>query len=169
MSSFAPLARALAGRGVRYLLIGVSGVNLHAHAAGVVFTTQDRDLLLPLDADNLLLAWEACEACELVVGKGPLDRPRDLELAQRVVERRASATARDGAGLQVDLTLEMAGFSFEDVWRERVLFLLDEVEVPVARLKQLVLSKAALGRAKDRLFLATHEEALRQLLGTEED
>jgi hypothetical protein len=34
---------------------------------------------------------------------------------------------------------------------------------PRARLRHIVESKAAAGRDKDRLFLATHEEALRQL------
>ena len=39
------------------------------------------------------------------------------------------------------------------------------VQIPVARLRDIVASKAAAGRPKDRLFLATHEEALRQLMG----
>jgi len=47
MTSFAPLGRALAERDVQYVLIGVSGANLHAHSAGVVLTTQDRDVFLP--------------------------------------------------------------------------------------------------------------------------
>ena len=46
MSSFAPLAGALADAGVRYVMIGVSGANFHAHRAGIVFTTLDRDLFL---------------------------------------------------------------------------------------------------------------------------
>lgn len=166
MSGFAPLARALAERDVRYLLIGVSGVNLHAHASGVVFHTQDRDVFLPPEADNLARAWQACEACdlELLAAGGPLETPRDLELAERVVARKASTRATNGEDLQVDLSLEMAGFAFDDVWRERVTFELLGVEVPVARLLHIVSSKAALGRSKDRLFLATHAEALRELL-----
>jgi hypothetical protein len=36
--------------------------------------------------------------------------------------------------------------------------------VPVARLLHIVTSKHAAGRDKDRLFLATHREALEQLL-----
>lgn len=167
MTSFAPLARALLDLRVRYLLIGVSGANLHAHSAGVVFTTQDRDVFLPPDAPNLLLAWQACEACglELSASGEPLDRPRDLTLAERVVQRSALTTARDGEELQVDLTLVMAGFSFDETWRERVTFKLAGVEVPVARLRHIVVSKGAAGRDKDRLFLATHAEALKQLLG----
>ena len=169
MSSFAPLARALLDLRVRYLLIGVSGANLHAHSAGVVFTTQDRDLFLPLDARNLLLAWQACESCglELSSAKEPLERPRDVALAERVVQHSACTNATDGGELQVDLTLVMAGFRFDEVWRERVTYQLADVGVPVARLSHIVASKAAVGRARDRLFLATHADALRELLGAE--
>ena len=45
---------------------------------------------------------------------------------------------------------------------------LDGVEVPVARLSHVVRSKAAVGRPKDLLLLATHEEALRDLLKRED-
>jgi len=167
MTFFAPLARALAERGVRYLLIGVSGVNLHAHGAGVVFTTQERDVFLPPEAPNLLDAWRACEACGLSLWSAgePLDEPRDGFLAERLVERAALTRASDGADLQVDLTFSMTGFTFEDAWRERTTFALAGVSVPVARLTHIVASKAAAGRDKDRLFLATHAEALRELLG----
>lgn len=89
MTSFTALARAFSERGVRYVLTGVSGVNLHAHSAGLVFTTQDRDVMLPPEPENLLLAWQACESCGLELSSSgePLDRPRDRLLAERVVER----------------------------------------------------------------------------------
>lgn len=170
MTSFAPLARALSEGGVRYVLIGVSGANLHAHRAGVVFATQDRDVFLPADPHNLLAAWRACELCNLQLASSgePLDEPRDLRLAERVVEHRALTQAMDDQELQVDLTLVMAGFGFDEVWEERTTFVLAGVEVPVARLKYIVASKAAAGRDKDRLFLATHAEALRELLPPED-
>jgi len=167
MSSFAPLARALGESGVRYVLIGVWGANLHAHRGGVVFTTQDRDLFLPPEPENLLAAWQACEACGLVLSSGgsPLDQPRDSWLARAVVERRALTQASDGDELQVDLALVMTGFEFDSVWARRTTYQVRDVEVPVARLVDIVASKAAAGRDKDRLFLATHAEALRELLG----
>jgi hypothetical protein len=65
--------------------------------------------------------------------------------------------------LLIDLTLLMAGFDFEDVWPRRRVFKVEGVGVPVASLKDIVASKAAAGRPKDRLFLVTHEEALREL------
>ncbi len=76
--------------------------------------------------------------------------------------------ATDRQGLDVDLTLVMEGFAFEEVWAERRVYLLEGVEVPVARLSHVVRSKAAVGRPKDLLFLATHEEALRDLLKRED-
>jgi hypothetical protein len=166
MDRFAALAGALRERDVRFVVIGVWGANYFATLSGTVFTTQDRDLLLPLDPENLLRAWEVCESCGFALWSGPepLDTPHDRLVAEAVVGRRALVRAVLGE-LQVDLSLVMAGFDFETVWNERRVFVDGGVEIPVARLTHIVESKAAAGREKDRLFLATHAEALRQLLG----
>jgi hypothetical protein len=163
---FRPLARELTAHDVRFVLIGVAGANYFAPGAGAIFTTQDRDLFLPPDAENLMRAWEVCEAegLSLWSGNEPLDSPHDRFVADAVVARRALVRATRGE-LQIDLTLVMAGFDFEAVWNERRLFVVDGVDIPVARLAHIVESKAAAGREKDRLFLATHADALRQLLG----
>jgi hypothetical protein len=84
-------------------------------------------------------------------------------LTRANVERRALVRATGPDNLLVDLTLVMAGFDFETVWAERRTFIVDGMDVPVARLLHIVPSKEASGRDKDRLFLATHEEALRQM------
>ena len=60
--------------------------------------------------------------------------------------------------------VRFAVIEFDQVWSEKRVFRAEGVEVPVARLRHIVESKAAAGRPKDRLFLATHEEALRELL-----
>jgi hypothetical protein len=59
------------------------------------------------------------------------------------------------------------GFDFDAVWRERRAFRVEDVAVPVARLTHIITSKHAAGRDKDRLFLATHREALEELLRRE--
>lgn len=160
---------ALNGRGVRFLMIGVSGANYYAAGGSTLFVTADRDLYLPPEPPNTLAAWAACESVglELWSGQEPLDRPRDLLLAAAIVDRRALVRASNARGLDIDLTHEMAGFEFATVWKERRLFRAQGVEIPVARLSHIVESKAAAGRPKDRLFLATHEEALRELLRRE--
>jgi len=169
-TDFATLVRILHERDVRFVVIGVSGANFFAQTAGAVFTTHDHDLFLPPDPDNLMRAWDACETAGLSLWSGdePLDVPHDRLIADAVIARRALVRGIRG-DLQVDLTLVMAGFEFETVWHERRLFIVDNVEIPVARLTHIVESKAAAGREKDRLFLATHAEALRQLLGPSEN
>lgn len=169
MDPLTPLTRELRDRAVRYVLIGVGGANLYAPGGSAVFTTKDRDLFLPTEAENLVRCWSACEASSLELWSGdePLDRPRDRWLADRVTERRALTRATAG-DLAVDLTLVMAGYDFETVWNERRRFVVDDVEISVARLLHIVTSKHAAGRDKDRLFLATHRDALEQLLRREE-
>jgi hypothetical protein len=159
---FAPLARTLAARAVRYLVIGVSGANLYAPRGQAVFVTSDIDIFVPTDADNLVRAWEAAEQAglELWAGADPLDRPRDVPLAERVIEGRVLTSAIGPETPQVDITLVMAGFAFERAWEARREFLLEGTIVPAARLLHIVESKHAAGRPKDLLFLATHKDAL---------
>ena len=166
MDPFLSLARALTDARVKYVVIGVWGANYYAMSASTVFRTEDRDLFLPPDSDNLLRCWAACEAVglELRSESEALDKPRDRWLAERVVARSALTRATDGAELDVDLTLVMNGYEFETVWNERRTFVVDAVEIPVARLLHIVTSKRAAGRDKDHLFLATHREALEALL-----
>jgi hypothetical protein len=162
----APLLRALLAREVRFVLIGVSGANLYAPPLVPRFITEDWDLFLPTDPANLVLAWAACDdaGAELWLGEEPLDRPRDLWLGERICERRALTRVTGPGDVKVDFTLVMKGFDFEEVWKERRVFLLDGVDVPTARLRHIIESKHAAGRDKDLLFLATHKDALEQLL-----
>lgn len=166
MGPFEQVVAALNGRGVRFVLIGLSGANYYATSGASLFVTADRDLYLPPDPANVLAAWAACDSLglELWSGREPLDKPRDRPLAETIVARQALVRASDGRGLEIDLTLVMTGFEFESVWSERRVFRAEGVEIPVARLRHIVESKAAAGRPKDRLFLATHEHALRELL-----
>lgn len=163
------LAAALHEAAVRYVTIGVGGANLWARSGHTIFTTRDYGLFLPSDPENAIRAWHAAEACglDLFCGDEPLDRPRDLVLAGRIVERRALVTATDGRGFDVDFSLVMAGFDFETVFAQRRTFLVEGVPIGVARLRDIVASKAAAGREKDRLFLAAHAEALRSLIEEE--
>lgn len=146
--------------------MGIAGVNLYAHSDAQMFLTQDFDLFLPADVENLVSAWACCEAEGLALWLQDelLGRPRDRWLAERIVERRIVTQGIGPDDLQADLSLVMTGFDFDAVWRERRIFRIDDVDVPTARLLHIVQSKEAAGRDKDRLFLATHRDALEQLL-----
>jgi predicted nucleotidyltransferase len=165
MESFTATVKALNESGVRFLVIGVWGINHYATGGDTLFHTRDRDLFLPPDIDNLLQAWSVCESrgLSLWVDTEPLDQPHDAAIASRVIEHRAVTTARDRAALQIDLSLVMGDCQFEDVWPRRRMFRVDGVDVPVASLDDIIVSKAAAGRDKDQLFLATYKEALERM------
>ena len=170
MDPFTALAGALSAAGVRYLVIDVWGANYYAPSGHAMSTTLDRDLFLPADPDNLLEAWRVCETngLRLFMGSEPFDETHDGGLAPAVVGRRALTRASDGATTDVELSLVMSGFEFEEVWLARRMFEVEGVAIPVARLSHIVESKARAGREKDRLFLATHREALQHLLSDDE-
>jgi hypothetical protein len=164
MEPFLELVDALNGAGVRFVLIGVAGANYYAPSGQMKFHTDDRDLFLPPDPGNLVAAWSAAERLgfDLTMSREPLDYPRDLWLAEHVVRNRALTRLERPDTLQVDLTLVMAGFEFDEVWSERNSFVDDGVAVPTARLVHIAESKARAGRPKDGHFLQTHEAELRE-------
>jgi hypothetical protein len=104
----APLVRAFQAHSIRYVLIGVAGANFYAPSAGASFMTRDFDFFLPLDPGNLVKAWSCCEEerLDLWLHEEPLDRPRDIWLAERMVERRAVTRVTGPDALQVDLSLD---------------------------------------------------------------
>ncbi|MFY9344967.1 MAG: hypothetical protein WAT39_20915 [Planctomycetota bacterium] len=165
MTTFADVLRALAAARVRFLISGVWGVNYYV--VGPMFATRDQDLFLPRDAENLLNAWRACEqlGLALTANDEPLDQPRDEVLAAAVVRTRSLTSASDGGLLHVDFSLVMGDFDFDTIWPRRRSFLTEGASSPVASLADILAAKRTADRPKDRLFLATHAEQLRKLLG----
>lgn len=170
MEAYSEAFTELAQAGVRFLIIGVGAANYYAGPRQDLFATQDRDLFVPPEPSNLLLAWQVLQGAgwELWSGNEPLDEPMDLWLAEKVVAHSAAVQATRPEHLKIDLTLVMKGFGFEEAWAERRMFALHGCDVPVARLKHIVESKRLADRPKDHLFFATHEEILRDILAREE-
>ncbi len=119
--------------GVRYLFIGKSGAIL----LGFPDTTQDADLFVERTPQNGLAAVEALR-----------------ELGFSLTEKQAAEVARGKDFVQLkngpfdlDLIFAPDGIErFEDAWQRRV-----EVEgFAVCHLDDIIASKAATGRAKDR-------------------
>jgi hypothetical protein len=167
---FLRLVVKLAHLDVRYVVIGVWAANYYAQHGGQVFTTDDRDLFVPPNPANLLNAWKASRESgyELWAGDEPLGEPLDPWLAERVVSTRSNTRAIHPDGVVVDFTLEMKGFDFETVWNTRRVFRVADLDIPVAKLSHIVESKAKVNRLKDQLFLATWDEALRDLMKDDE-
>lgn len=119
--------------GVRYLFIGKSGAIL----LGYPDTTQDADLFLDKDPDNGRAAVMALRDLGF-----PLT---DLQAAE--IERGKDFVQIREGPFDLDLVFSPDGIErFEAAWRRRV-----EVEgFPVCHLDDIIASKAAANRVKDR-------------------
>ncbi len=120
-------------RGVRYLFIGKSGAVL----LGFPDTTQDADLYVDRTPDN-------CGA--LVAALGDLGFRLTEQQAAEIERGKDFVQLRSGP-FDLDLVFAPDGIErFEDAWRRRV-----EVEgFPVCHLDDIIASKAATNRQRDR-------------------
>lgn len=166
MDEFTRLVRGFEEAQVRFVVIGVSGINYYVPIGTELFMTDDRDLFIPPDPANLLACWKVCDdlGLELTANREPLEMPLDLWLAERVVGARATVRGASRGGLAVDLTMVMGDFQFEVIWQERHIFKLDDVPIPVARLEHLIEAKKMANREKDVIFLHRHDGLLKGLL-----
>ena len=124
---------AFAGYGVRYLFLGKSGAIL----LGFPDTTQDADLFVEKEPAN-------CHA--LVAALRELGFALDGDQAAEIERGKDFVQLKNGP-FDLDLVFAPDGIEvFEDAWRRRV-----EVEgFPVCHLDDIIASKEASGRVKDR-------------------
>ena len=124
---------ALARHGVRYLFIGKSGAIL----LGFPDTTQDADLFIERNPVNGRALVEALR--ELGFGL-TADQARDIERGKDFIQLK-------NGPFDLDLVFAPDGIErFEDAWRRHI-----EIEgFPVCHIDDIIASKAATNRVKDR-------------------
>ncbi len=153
------VAQAFNRGGVRYVVIGLSGINYYAGSAAETFATLDYDIFLQPTRTNVELAVQCLKKLGFTVGTsaGLLKRG---QLAD-VVRRRRTLVATTTDGVTVELLLEVSGYLFAELAKDAATFTVEGVTITVGRLAKLLRSKQVAGRPKDRQFL----ERYRSLLG----
>lgn len=158
-----PILEALARHDVRYVLIG----GLAAAIYGAPFMTSDIDIVPSLQLSNLERLTDVLVELEA----RSMDEPggREVEISGQFLKRNLPDLQilhfRTKHGL-FDLLYNPAGTDgYSDLVRGVVEFEIDETIVPVAGLEDIIRSKGAAGRERDRWHLAT----LRQLLEIRSD
>ena len=127
------IREAFARHGVRYLFIGKAGAIL----LGFPDTTQDADLFVDRSAENGRALAGALRELGFALSE---DHARDLERGKDFVQLKSGP-------FDVDIVFAPDGIErFEDAWQRRV-----EVEgFPVCHIDDIIASKAAANRVKDR-------------------
>ncbi len=160
---YAEACRRLDEAGARYLLIGGMGINLHLTEQGVIVLTEDCDLLLPAELENLDRAARALCAAGFALHAGgePLVSPDRAVLAGILRQQATIRASKEGA--PVDLPLRAEAIEFESAWERQVRRRLDGASVRLAPLVDIVRSKLALNRSKDRVFLEMLRDRLPEI------
>jgi len=147
-------------RGVRYVVVGMAGINYYARNSAETFATLDYDLLLEPSLSNVERAILVLQQFGFTLGTstGLLYRA-DL---RRMVRHRTTLTATTPDGLMIELLLAVSGYPFSELARDAATVTIRGVPVKVGRLSKLLRSKQLAGRPKDRQFLRRYQALLRE-------
>ena len=121
--------------GVEYLLIGGYAVGYHGYPRA----THDMDIWIAVHPDN-------AEKLVLVLREFGFDLPQlstDLFLQDKRIVRMGRPP------MQLEISTAISGVTFDECYAERVVDVLDGVEVNLISLRHLKINKRASGRHKD--------------------
>lgn len=141
-------------RGVHYALIGVSAINYYAKSPLQILLTGDFDIFVEPSSENV---WRAAQVLWnqdfTLSARG---KPIHKRSRRKIEEAVRSLTTLQGKSPDhhiVELSLNVSGFTFQDIQKDVVTFRAASVPVRVASLKKLLRMKEIADRPKDRLFL----------------
>ena len=147
-------------KGVRYVVVGMSGINFYARDASETFGTMDYDFFLEPFLSNVQKATEALKGLgfSLATSEGILE----IERLKEVVRNRKTIMATTPYGLMIELLLAVSGFPFSELAKDARTFTDQGVPVRVGKLKKLLISKHLASRPKDRHFLQRYRHLLEE-------
>lgn len=129
---FRELLKLLNSHGVEYVLVGGYAVGAH----GFPRYTGDLDLFYGLGGENTERLAAALAEFGLPFPAAELNRP-DVMFRMGVKP------------MMLEFMSEISGISFDQAWRNRVTWALDDLDVPMISLADLRTNKRASGRHKD--------------------
>ncbi len=145
-------------RGVRYVVVGMAGINYYARDARETFATMDYDVFVEPTMENVPKALRCLTGLGFSLGspEGAL-KPEQL---RGLVRDRKTLVATTPDGVMVEVLLQVSGYTFSDLARDAATVTVRGTPITVGRLTKLLTSKQAAGRVKDRQFLKRYQRLL---------
>ncbi|MCX5796044.1 MAG: hypothetical protein NTY77_11165 [Elusimicrobia bacterium] len=156
--------RRLRAEKIDFLLVGALAVGHYAPELSQTYSTYDCDVLVRPDLEHFRKAVRTLARCgfQLQVGGEPLVKP-DALVFKRLLGFRTTVCGERPDALSVELLLEAKGFSFAEWWQTRREFRVAGFRIACGALENLVASKKASARPKDKAFLKLYEAAFTAL------
>ena len=133
---FKEFLKLLNSRRVEYLLIGGYAVGYYGYPRA----TADMDIWIAIDPDN---AQKVAAAIHEFFGSAVAAATPELFLQKNKIARMGVPPFR------IEVLTTISGVSFDECYAERVVDVLDGIDVNIISLKQLKANKRASGRLKD--------------------
>ena len=168
MDEWIRACKALLRAEVRFLIVGAFGAELHFLHETVQILTRDMDLLLPRDPGELLRGLLALRDAGFTLQGGGEELLPDEVIAAGFVRQAATVRAVRGSET-VDIMTWSRELDFDQLWPRRVPFTVRDIQVPVAPLADILRSKQAAYRMKDRMFLEQFKEVIGEALERERE
>ena len=146
-------------KGVRYAVVGMSGINYYAKSVRDTFATMDFDFFVEPLRGNVNKAIRVLKDLKFSIGTsaGAL-KPEDFK---EIVRERKTLIATTPEGLLIELLLQISGYSFSELAKDAATFTVGGIPVRVGKLDKLLYSKLLAGRPKDRQFLKRYQTLLK--------
>ena len=146
--------------GVRYVVVGLFGINFYSDSAVTSFATNDLDVFIDSSIDNV----RKCCSClkdrgmslSFKADKENMKEYSDEDLLA-VVRGRKVIVASDPYGIVIEILLQISGFAFTEINNKAKIFNAENIPIKVGRLEDLLLSKRVAGRKKDKHFLKRYK------------
>ncbi len=145
-------------KGVRYVVVGMAGINYYGKDARQIFGTMDYDIFVEPALKNVDKALNILKS--LGFNLGTSEGTLNLTDLKGVVGMRQTLMATTPYGWMVELLLEVSGFPFSELSRDAMTFTVEDIPIRVGKLAQLIQSKRMAHRPKDRQFLKRYQALL---------
>ncbi len=132
---FKELLKLLNANGVRYLLIGGYAVGFHGYPR----TTNDIDIFVAKDAENARRLVKSL--IDFGFGTG--------ELSTEIFLQEKSIVRMGVEPLKIEIANFISGIEFDEAYKDKIIGLIDEIDINIISLQHLKINKKASGRYKD--------------------
>jgi len=152
---YAEVIDAFNRNGVKYVVVGMSGINYYASNARETFSTMDFDIFIKPTISNVKKALAVLRKLDYSIAVKESEL-KDAAI-KKIVGNKTTISATDPYGVMFELLLAVSGYRFDQMVDGAVVFIVDNVPVKVAKLRKLLHSKKIAARPKDKLFLKRYE------------
>ncbi|MFC1699255.1 hypothetical protein ACFL1I_04770 [Candidatus Omnitrophota bacterium] len=141
--------------GVKYVVVGMSGINYYASRAADAFATQDFDIFVKPTLNNIKKSVSVLKKFDYSIISN--EREASDSLLKDITRSRKTIIATNSYEITFKFILAVSGYTFSQMEQDATVFDIGGIPVKVAKLSKLLMSKKIAGRKKDKLFLKRFE------------